>query len=126
MGRKKWAELFFIDNKDCVSAILFHGYSVDNLLRLIEPLFYEDLTLADVVLTVTAERKENVRVTPKSTYYIASFSYTAAQAAKVQELAQFTADHRIYRGETLTETAQYQAVHGCYLGHQDGLLTEAA
>ena len=38
MGVKNWAELFFIDEKNGVSAILFHGYSVDNIFRLIEPL----------------------------------------------------------------------------------------
>src|SRR3712207_4442785 len=29
MGRKKWAEIFFVDEKQCVCAILFHGWSVE-------------------------------------------------------------------------------------------------
>ena len=61
MGTKNWAEIFFIDEKNCVSAVLFHGYSVDNIFRLIEPLFYDDLTLADVVITAVAEKKENTQ-----------------------------------------------------------------
>ena len=35
MGRKLWAELFFADDKGAVCAVLFHGYSVENLCRLI-------------------------------------------------------------------------------------------
>ena len=52
MGRKTWAEFFFVDDKGAVCAVLFHGYSVENLYRLIEPLFYDDLTLADVKVKV--------------------------------------------------------------------------
>ena len=33
MGRKTWAELFFVDEKGAVCAVLFHGYSVENLER---------------------------------------------------------------------------------------------
>ena len=35
MGRKLWAELFFANDKGAVCAVLFHGYSVENLCRLI-------------------------------------------------------------------------------------------
>ena len=41
MGTKNWAELFFIDEKNCVSSILFHSYSVDNIFRLIVRLYYD-------------------------------------------------------------------------------------
>ena len=61
MGRKTWAELYFTDDKGAVCAVLFHGYSVENLYRLIEPLFYDDLTLADVVVKVQAEKKETTK-----------------------------------------------------------------
>ena len=75
MGTKNWAEIFFIDEKNCVSALLFHGYSVDNIFRLIEPLYYDDLTLADVVITAVAEKKEIHKIQPKGVYYIANFTY---------------------------------------------------
>jgi len=75
---KRWAELFFIDDKKCVSSMRFHGYSVDNIFRLIEPLYYDELTLANVVLTATAEKKENTKIQPKGVYYIAQFSYELA------------------------------------------------
>ncbi len=114
MGRKNWAEVFFMDDKDCLSAILFHGYSVDNIYRLIEPLFYEDLSLADVVITATAERKENTKITPKGVYYIASFAYQIAEKAKTEQLQAFAKDHPIYRRETLTDTCEIRVAGGFY------------
>jgi hypothetical protein len=128
MGRKNWAEVFFVDDKDCLSAILFHGYSVDNIYRLIEPLFYEDLSLADVVITATAERKENTKITPKGVYYIASFSYQIAEKAQTEQLEAFAKDHPIYRRETLTDTCEIRVAGGFYNPFTSGevpLLAEA-
>lgn len=114
MGTKNWAELFFVDDKNCVSALLFHGYSVDNIFRLIEPLYYDDLTLADVVITATAERKENSRVNPKSIYYIATFSYEPADPARTVDLKQYAQTHRIFRQETLTDIANIKTAMNYY------------
>lgn len=105
MGTKNWAELFFIDEKNCVSAILFHGYSVDNIFRLIEPLYYDDLTLADVLVTVTAEKKENNNVVPKGVYYIAEFSYVMADPDRTKMLHDYANDMPVFRQETLTDIA---------------------
>ncbi len=112
MGTKNWAEIFFIDAKNCVSAILFHGYSVDNIFRLIEPLYYDDLTLADVVITAVAERKENTKIQPKGIYHIATFSYTLGDPERTSELKQFANDTKIFRQETLTDIANIKtALH---------------
>ncbi len=104
-GTKNWAELFFIDPKNCVSSILFHGYSVDNIFKLIEPLYYDDLTLADVVITAVAEKKENTKVQPKGVYFIATFSYTMADPETTDAGSQYAKDRRIFRQETLTDVA---------------------
>lgn len=111
MGRKKWAEIFFIDDKNCLSVLLFHGWSVENLYKLIEPLYYDDLTLSDVVITASARKKENTKITPKGVYYIAEFSYASAEQAQTATLKEFAADHKIYRTETLTEVAEIKAAH---------------
>ncbi len=113
MGRKTWAELFFIDDKNCVSAILFHGYSVDNLFRQIEPLFYDGLTLADVVLTVTADKKQS-KVENGGTYYMAQFDYKPADKIATAMYKAFTTDREIYRAETLTDRAQIKTEYGYF------------
>jgi hypothetical protein len=126
MGTKNWAELFFIDEKNCVSVVLFHGYSVENIFRLIEPLYYDDQTLADVVITVVAEKKENTKIQPKGVYYIANFSYKiATDTAKTTELKQFGQETRIYRQETLTDLANVRTAYNFYNPHANGEETEA-
>jgi hypothetical protein len=126
MGRKKWAEIFFIDDKNCVCALLFHGWSVENLFKLIEPLYYDDLTLADVVVTATARKKENTKISPKGVYYIAEFSYTTADPAHTRALREFAADHRFYRTETLTEVADFKVAHNFYNPHLGSMPETAA
>ena len=124
MGTKNWAELFFIDEKDCVSAVLFHGYSVDNIFRLIEPLYYDDMTLADVVVTAVAEKKENNKIQPKGVYYIATFSYQLGDPARTAQLKQYAEDRsaggrsadavKVFRQETLTDIANIKTAHNYY------------
>ncbi|SHK71909.1 hypothetical protein [Hymenobacter psychrotolerans] len=112
MGRKLWAELFYADDKGAICAVLFHGYSVENLYRLIEPLFYDDLTLADVVVKVQASKKETTKDGKKATYYIAEFSYEPADPQEVQARREFARDFPIWREETTTGTADVRTSHG--------------
>ncbi|GAA4033416.1 hypothetical protein GCM10022409_17150 [Hymenobacter glaciei] len=120
MGRKLWAELFFADDKGAICAVLFHGYSVENLYRLIEPLFYDDLTLADVTVKVTAEKKQTTKDGKTATYYIAQFSYEAADAAEVAARHDFARDFPIWRAETYTGNADVRIQHGYTVPAEDG------
>ena len=112
MGRKTWAELFFVDAKGAVCAVLFHGYSVENLYRLIEPLFYDDLALADVKVKIIAEKKQTIKDEKTATYYIAQFSYTPADPAEVQALREFAEDVPVWREETYTGLAEIKTSAG--------------
>lgn len=114
MGTKNWAELFFIDEKNCVSAVLFHGYSVDNIFRLIEPLYYDDMTLADVVITAVAEKKENNKIQPKGVYYIANFSYKLGDPVRTAQLKQYAQHVKVFRQETLTDIANIKTAYNYY------------
>jgi hypothetical protein len=112
MGKKKWVELFFIDDKNCVSAILFHGYSREHLEKLAQDLFYEDVTLADVVVSVRFVQKKNEKIKPAATYHIAKFEIEeVVSPEKVKQLHAFAQANKIYRMETLTDTCELQAYH---------------
>ena len=108
---KQWAELYFIDEQKCVATVLFHGYSVDNIFRLIEPLYYDDYSLANVVLTVTAERKENTKIQPKGVYYIAQFRYELADTDLTKQRQEFAQENPIFRQDTLTDPARFKTSH---------------
>ena len=112
MGRKMWAELFFIDASGAACAVLFHGYSVENLQKLNASLFYDDLKLTDVVLTCTPVKKQTEKDGKPATYFICDFSYTAADPAEVQARQEFAEDHDLYREETLTGTEDRRITAG--------------
>ncbi len=120
MGTKNWAEIFFIDAQNCVSALLFHGYSVDNIFRLIEPLYYDDQTLADVVITATAERKENGKIKPKGVYHIAKFGYELSDLERTNELKAYAETRKFFRQETLTDVADTKTAHNFYNPFAEG------
>jgi len=127
MGRKLWAELFNADDKGAICAVLFHGYSVENLYRLIEPLFYDDLTLADVVVKVQASKKETTKDGKKATYYIAEFSYEVADGQEVAARREFAQDFPIWREETSTGAADVRISHGYFNPKAEAAqLTEAS
>ena len=112
MGRKVWAELFFVDESGAVCAVLFHGYSVENLQKLNASLFYDDLNLTDVMLTVTPVKKQTEKDGKPATYFIADFSYVAADPAEVQARQEFAEDFDIYREGTLTGMADTRILQG--------------
>ena len=112
MGVKSWVEIFFLDEKNRLCAILFHGNSVNALKQVQVPLFYDDLTLANVILTVTPDKKENTKITPKGVYYIAQFDYEMADEKRTTDLAEFANSTNIYREETINDTRQGMVSHG--------------
>lgn len=112
MGQKSWVEIFFLDAQNRLCAVLFHGNSVQALKQVSVPLFYDDLTLADVVLTVTPDKKENTKITPKGVYYIADFAYEMADKKRTADLAEYAGKYSIYREETINDTRQGTVSHG--------------
>ena len=109
-----WAELFFVDSKSALSSLMFNNSSINELYRLIERLFYDDLKLSDVILTITSEKKVNEKITPKGTWYLANFKYIPADATAVVELAAYAQSHPIFRAETITEAANHNLVSDLY------------
>jgi hypothetical protein len=113
-GLKQWFELFFMKD-DCVCAIIFHGYSAENLVNMAAPLFYDDITLADVVITAKHVMHESkAKEAKKAKFSIVEFSYELAEEALVEELDDYAKEHRIFRRSTLTSKANFEAVHNYY------------
>jgi hypothetical protein len=102
MGEKNWVELWFIDSQDCVSAMLFHGFSYEAFMELLAPLEYDELKLSDVLLTINLDKKRNAAL--KLDYHIASFTYTeATDKERTKELKAYAKEHQLYRKATIKE-----------------------
>lgn len=113
--RELWAELFFVDEDNCVSSIMFNNTSVNELYRLLEPILYERKSLCDVVLTIKPERVQS-KSDPNKSWFIARFSYETAKPERIAEMREFVKTHRVFRNETLTVSAQHKLVsQGYYL-----------
>lgn len=113
MGEKDWVELWFIDAQNCVSAMLFHGFSYEAFLELLAPLEYDELKISDVLVTITLEEKDNKAL--KTKYLIASFTYEPApDKARTKELKAFAREHKLFRKATIKEGEVIHFNHGVH------------
>ncbi len=102
-GLKKWAEFFFINQVGHVGSLLFHGYSVENLERKTNELFYDEVNLSEVILTVTPIEKTKKEGEGKgSKYFIAEFSYQILSNNQRQEIKLLGETLNAWRADTLT------------------------
>lgn len=108
-GRKDlWAELFFVDDRNCVSSIMLNNTSLQELLSLESELFYEDISLSEIRLTMTAENITSEKSGQKLSWYITRLTWETTPKDEVQALSEFATDNRVYREDTMTGTAVYR------------------
>lgn len=106
MGRKDWAEFFFIDSKGAVASVMFHGYSVEHFLKMsTSELFYADLKVTEVKITVTPIERESKKLDESgkpNKYFIARFNQEAAGQDYLKAVGELLKDvPNIYRKDTL-------------------------
>ena len=108
---KQWVELFFLNGRNQVCNLLMHGYSVDSLLESTTDLFYDDVNLCGVALTIqpiekTSKQQDDNGKYPK--YYIGKFSYTLLEEVAKENLEAATKDLQIWRADTVTTEVETQ------------------
>ncbi len=102
-GLKKWAEFFFINQLGHVCSLLFHGYSVENLEKGTHDLYYDEVNLSEVILTVTPIEKTKKEGEGKgSKYFIAEFSYKVLSNEQRNEMKLLGEALNVWRTDTLT------------------------
>jgi hypothetical protein len=105
-GLKKWVEFFFINQLGHVCSLLFHGYSVENLERCTQDLFYDEVNLSEVILTVTPIEKTKKEGEGKgSKYFIAEFSYQVLTNEQRNEIKWLGEALNVWRIDTLTRNS---------------------
>lgn len=124
-SRRKWAELFFINQAGQMCSLLFHGYSVDQLQLILGDLYYEDAGLTDIQLTVHPEPRSN----DFGNYYVASFGFEVLSAKDREQLALVAGSlPPIYRQDIYNGDAEYHAWKNVQLPepeHSDNLAESA-
>ncbi len=109
-GRKRWAEFFFLNDALHVCSLLVHGYSVQNLLKIVaDQMFYDNLKITEVALTITPVQRECKSEEAKGKkYFIAEFSYKPVGSDDLEILKACTAGLQVWREETLTGDAKME------------------
>ena len=112
---KQWVEIFFLNGRNQVCNLLMHGYSVESLLDSTTDLFYDDVNLCGVALTIqpiekTSKQQDDNGKYPK--YYIGKFSYQLLEEVAKENLQAATEGLQIWRSDTVTgEVAAEVAVN---------------
>ncbi len=103
-GFIEWAEVFFIDDKNCLSCLMFNGVSLQNFKQFASELFYEDCGLTDIRIDISWTKQKNEKV--NATYHVATFEVVEVLNDEAKEAVQdLVSNVRIYRADTLTPNA---------------------
>ena len=98
-GRQTWVEMFFLNTANQLCSLMAHGYSVENLERLESELFYDDLMINEVTLTMKPVEKIS-KSAEGAKYFIAEFSYEEAPQDLVKAQKTAIEGLAIYRRDT--------------------------
>ena len=100
-SKRNWLELFFIDNIGAVASVMVHGYSVEHFFNMSQKLFYEDLKITEIKITITPQERQTAK---GEKYYIAEFEHEAADADYVKLAKTSIKDFELYREDTIQPT----------------------
>ena len=100
-SKRNWLELFFIDNIGAVSSVMVHGYSVEHFFNMSQKLFYEDLKITEIKITITPQERQTAK---GEKYFIAEFEHEAADPAYLKLVKANVKDFELYREDTIQPT----------------------
>ena len=101
-GIREWLELFFIDEMGAISNVTLHGYSVENFMKMSQDLFYENLSIREIEITITPQERSSKANGKK--YFIAGFEYKQADKAYLEMVRPLVADMELFRSDTVKPT----------------------
>ena len=100
-SKRSWLELFFIDNIGAVASVMLHGYSVEHFFNMSQKLFYENLKITEIKITITPQERQTAK---GEKYYIAEFEHEAADEEYLKLAQASTEDFELYREDTIQPT----------------------
>lgn len=100
-SKRSWLELFFIDDIGAVASVMLHGYSVEHFFEMTQKLFYEDLKITDIKITITPQEKQTAKA---EKYYIAEFEHEPADEEYLKIVHENLEGVELYREDTIQPT----------------------
>ena len=100
-SKRSWLELFFIDDIGAVASVMLHGYSVEHFFNMTQKLFYEDLKITEIKITITPQEKQTAK---GEKYFIAEFEHEAADPEYLKVVQANLEGVELYREDTIQPT----------------------
>lgn len=110
LKREEWVELFFINDKNYVSSILFSNTSCRELKSLNAKLYYAKISLTQVEISINPVEKKHI----KGEYFVAKFKAKPADGKLVIEYKEFSQDYPIFQENTIQQSATLTLVSDHY------------
>ena len=115
--RKKWCEVYFINEAGHLSVFMFHGFSVQNLSESARDLFYQNKGLCEVLWDVRLDKKTNKE---GAAYYMAFFDFTPLKEEELKKHQALIDDieatyFHIYRSDTMDAKTLYSQNYSTHL-----------
>ena len=106
MGKKRWAEFFYVNEARIMCNLMVHGYSVDELMKLVPKLFYQQANICQVALTLKPfERVSKAEDAKGKKFYICEFSAVRLTEEECHMNEMIGSSLKIWRNDTLTGDA---------------------
>jgi hypothetical protein len=100
---KIWAEMFFINQLAQVCAIMVHGFSVQEFRSLEAELFYSDVMIDNVILTLRPIQKTSKKLGEdgkQKSFFVAKWSFKKAKKEVVAVHKEAAKDLKLFRADT--------------------------
>ncbi len=105
MGLKKWVEFFYLDDDGAMCNLLLHGFSVEELMKLVPRLYYAKANLCEVALTIKPVARTNK---DKKKFYLCTYAIVPLSDEE-KAFNRFVGEsHCIWRQDTLTGDAEVE------------------
>jgi len=123
-GTLRWVEFIFLNQENQICSVLLHGYSVENLMRMFNEMFYDDVSFCEVALTIKPQEKISTSAeTPNTKYFMCFFSYQKLKAEEQELLKTVTTDFRLYRADTYTASRKVELTKNYFNPIADAVAT---
>jgi len=111
---EKWFEVFFADEKNHVSGVMFNSTNVEPFENLmLTDCLYEGLTLCDLIITATPKEVVSKK-DPNKKWFVCELSSELADTEKVIALQEFDADFKVFRKDSVKDNFELGLIKSHY------------
>lgn len=111
---EKWIELFFVDSKNCASAILFNSTNVEPFEDfMLQECLYEGLAITDFQITLTPKEVVSKK-DPQKKWFVCQVGGKRTDKSLVKQLSDFDKDFKVFREASAKFDFEFSMIKSSY------------